>query len=533
MRFKEALSVMSMASPYAVSTERHIDHTNLHQQIKQYLYIEMPIEKAVTQCISSFGANDKKLLFLCGSSGDGKSELLTKAKLKFGTRVKFHLDATHSFDPQGTAINTLDKVFDAFALGQYPLVVGINAGMMGNYAEEGQNEDAKSAISSYLENNKYQSEQVKFINFEDYPKFEIHENGFNSDFAKQLLIRITQPQDNIIRQLLEKEKQYDESDAKRLIVNFELLSLPSVQQVIIDLLFKARLIRDQFLTARALLDFIHELLVGDGYLFDNLFAGGDNELASKIEDFDPSHYRTKEIDRFILAYDLGLPNSQFAEFKAQLLTLGIDNLSSAVQYLRLFYVLKYDTFANDYHKNFATDFSESLIEQYIKIYQLHKVYSDNEQQKDQLKTFYRETLISAIRAYINRNAPKLGKKYFLLSDFGDYQVAAPADLSMDANAIKANAVSNSVLFNAHLRLKSKSEYKQFTLPVNINLLSLLININHGYRPNKHDKNSVILLDELASEIIQEAKSACELVITGEGKKYLLECDDDEIMVSEG
>jgi hypothetical protein len=41
------------------------------------------------------------------------------------------------------------------------------------------------------------------------------------------------------------------------------------------------------------------------------------------------------------------------------------------------------------------------------------------------------------------------------------------------------------------------------------------------------------LDELASEIIQEAKSACELVITGEGKKYLLECDDDEIMVSEG
>jgi DNA phosphorothioation-dependent restriction protein DptF len=60
MRFKEALSVMSMASPYAVSTERHIDKTSLHQQIKQYLYIQMPIEKAVTQCISSFGGNGKK-----------------------------------------------------------------------------------------------------------------------------------------------------------------------------------------------------------------------------------------------------------------------------------------------------------------------------------------------------------------------------------------------------------------------------------------------------------------------------------------
>ncbi|MBB1383240.1 DNA phosphorothioation-dependent restriction protein DptF, partial [Shewanella sp. SR41-2] len=200
---------------------------------------------------------------------------------------------------------------------QYPLVVGINAGMMGNYAEEGQNEDVKSALASYLENKKFDSEQIKFIDFEDYPKFEIHENGFNSDFAKQLLVRITQPQDNIIRQLLEKEKQYDEPDAKRLITNFELLSLPSVQQVIIELLFKARLMRDQFLTARALLDFIHELLVGDGYLFENLFSGGDNELANKIEGFDPGHYRTKEIDRFILAYDLGLPNVDFTEFKQQ------------------------------------------------------------------------------------------------------------------------------------------------------------------------------------------------------------------------
>lgn len=529
MRLKEALSVMSMASPYAVSTERNNVITNLHQQIKKHLYIEMPIEKEVNKCISSFGAGDKKLLFLCGSSGDGKSELLTQAKLKFGKRITFHLDATHSFDPQGTAIQTLDNVFNSFELGQYPLVVGINAGMMGNYAEEGQNVYVKTAIASYLENNKHYNENIIFINFEDYPKFEIHQTGFSSDFAKKLLLRITQPQDNIIRQLLDKEKDYDDVDTRKLIANFELLSLPSVQQVIIELLFKARLMRDQFLTARALLDFIHELLVGDGYLFDNLFSGGDNELANKIEDFDPGNYRTKEIDRFILAYDLGLPNVEFTDFKQQVEKFGVQNLSSGIQYLRLFYILKYDDFANNYHKKFADDYNESLIEKYIAIYQLHKDYKDNPEQKALLKAFYRDTLISAIRAYINRNAPKLGKKYFLLSDFGEYQVAAPADLSMDSNAIKANTATNSVLFNARLKLKTKP----FSLPININLLSLLININNGYRPNKHDKNSVILLDELASEIIQEAKSACELVITGEGKKYLLECDEDEIMVTEG
>jgi DNA phosphorothioation-dependent restriction protein DptF len=529
MRLKEALSVLSKSSPYAVSTERSTKNQNILDNIKSYLYIQMPIETAVNQVISSFGATDKKVLFLCGSSGDGKSELLTKAKVNFGTRVKFHLDATHSFDPHGTAIQTLDKVFNEFEASNGPLVVGINAGMLGNYAEEGQNQLIRSKISAYLENKKTQDDTAIFINFEDYPKFEIGEEGYQCVFAKKLLERITQRDDNIIRQVIEKEKlQQSDVSTLRLIANFELLSLPSVQQVIIDLLFKARLMRDQFLTARALLDFVHELLLGEGYLFDNLFAGGDNELANKIENFDPAHLRTKEVDRFILAYDLGLPDADFEDFKKALNTLGITSIESGAQYLRLFYLLKYDDFANSYHQKFADDFNETLIESYILVYQLHKSYNEDSKQKSNLKEFYRGTLISAIRTYINRNAPKLGKKFFLLSDFGDYQIAAPADLTMDSKSIASSTTTSSAFFVAHLKLKDK----KFKLPININLLSLLININNGYRPNKHDKNSVILLDELASEIIQQAKAATEIVITGFDEKYHLELDDEDIMVSE-
>jgi DNA phosphorothioation-dependent restriction protein DptF len=530
MRLKEALSVLSKSSPYAVSTERSTNNQSILDNIKSYLYIQMPIEIAVNKAISSFGANDKKILFLCGSSGDGKSELLTKAKANFSTRIKFHLDATHSFDPHGTAIQTLDKVFNDFESANTPLVVGINAGMLGNYSEEGQNQLIRSKMSSYLNNKNAQDDTVIFINFEDYPKFEIGEDGYKCDFAKKLLERITQQENNIIRQLIEKEKlQQNDVSTLRLIANFELLSLPSIQKVIIDLLFKARLMRDQFLTARALLDFIRELLLGKGYLFDNLFAGGDNELANKIENFDPAHFRTKEVDRFILAYDLGLPDADFETFKNVLNKLGIKNIESGAQYLRLFYLLKYDDFANNYHKSFSDDFNESLIESYIAVYQLHKSYTDDSKQKNSLKEFYRDTLISAIRTYINRNAPKLGKKFFLLSDFGDYQIAAPAELTMDSKSISASTTTSSAFFNAHLKLQDK----KFKLPININLLSLLININNGYRPNKHDKNSVILLDELAAEIVQQAKAATEIVITGVGGKYHLELDDEDIMVSEG
>ncbi|MFT6528604.1 MAG: DNA phosphorothioation-dependent restriction protein DptF [Psychrosphaera sp.] len=530
MRLKDVLGVLSKSSPYAVSTERSPQNTNLLDDVKAYLYIEMPIETAVNKVISSFGANDKKVLFLCGSSGDGKSELLTKAKVIFGARIRFHLDATHSFDPHGTAIQTLDKVFNDFEAANAPLVVGINAGMLGNYAEEGKNYPMQSKISAYLKNKDVQDDTALFINFEDYPKFEINDEGYKCDFAKKLLVRITQKDNNIIRQLLEKEKlQQNDPATLRLITNFELLSLSSVQKVIIDLLFKARLMRDQFLTARALLDFLHELLLGNGYLFDNLFAGGDNELANKIENFDPAHHRTKEIDRFILAFDLGLPDEEFDVFTSALNLLGITNIETGAQYLRLFYLFKYDDFANNYHKNFSDDFNESLIESYISVYQLHKSYNGDNQQRNSLKEFYRDTLISAIRTYINRNAPKLGKKFFLLSDFGDFQIAAPADLTMDSKAIEVSTANSSAFFNAHLKLRNK----KFKLPININLLSLLININNGYRPNKHDKNSVILLDELASEIIQQAKAATEVVITGVDGKYHLELDDEDIMVSEG
>ena len=79
MRLKEALSVMSMASPYAVSTERDIEQKNLHQQIKQYLFIE----KAVNQRISSFGVNDKE--YRMDDSYLKVNDKLVKIKL---TRIK-------------------------------------------------------------------------------------------------------------------------------------------------------------------------------------------------------------------------------------------------------------------------------------------------------------------------------------------------------------------------------------------------------------------------------------------------------------
>ena len=78
--FIEALSILSKSSPFAVSTENHEHSKALLNEIKEYLYVQMPIEELVYSTISKLSSRNKKIVFLCGSSGDGKSEILTRCK---------------------------------------------------------------------------------------------------------------------------------------------------------------------------------------------------------------------------------------------------------------------------------------------------------------------------------------------------------------------------------------------------------------------------------------------------------------------
>ena len=94
----------------------------------------------------------KEIVFLCGSSGDGKSEILTRCFSEFEQKYDFHLDATHSFAPNQSAIQALDEKFDDHNSGSKPLVLGINIGMLANYSNEGaeRHQEIKSSIDHFL-----------------------------------------------------------------------------------------------------------------------------------------------------------------------------------------------------------------------------------------------------------------------------------------------------------------------------------------------------------------------------------------------
>ncbi|EZK01887.1 DNA phosphorothioation-dependent restriction protein DptF [Escherichia coli] len=539
---RKALGVLAKSSSFSVTTMTHRQKDEF-DQLKEQLFVKQEIETELQRYLDV--AKPGEIIFLCGSSGDGKSEILTRCKSnpRYQQRFSFHLDATHSFAPRQSAIDALNDLFSNHHQHSYPLLIGINTGMLANFAREGAecHLAIRTAIDSFLsadqeESRPYRSGNCSFFDFEHYPKFQFNEKKQYSSFIKALLDNLTRDDDSNLFQFIFRHDETVNPELKE-VANYKLLCLPGVQNVLITQLFKARLIKDQFVTTRTLLDFLHHLLMGPGYLFDNLFTGAENDLIKKVSDFDPARLHTYEIDQFILRYELGLVDPELDDFLAALAPLHIRfdrqcvNPGDAASLIRLFWLLQDESLGNNYHQKFSVFFNESLFEHYSEIWHLHKNYTADSEQKKALNRFYTSELIAGIQRYANRKAPELSmqKEEFFLGEYGGGKITAPVELKPDWEAIRNKNTAHPTGFDVHLKVGQNS-----LLPVRIglNLFELLNKLNNGYRPNKYDKNAIVLLDEIVELITEQAKSSSEIKFYAGGQRvYRAKADDDMITIS--
>ncbi|MBI4807744.1 MAG: DNA phosphorothioation-dependent restriction protein DptF [Nitrosomonadales bacterium] len=401
LTLRDALSVLSKASPFSVKTLSGKPR-DLLDEAKEWLYIEQDIERDFRKILSSLARGT--VVFLCGSSGDGKSEILARCQEQYRDKIRFHLDGTHSFSPHQSAIDTLDQLFDASQSDDRPLVVGINIGMLANYGKEGalRHFPVKEAIEKFLDGESA-GKAYHFFDFENYPKFQFcaDTTSSHSRFAKQILQRLAEPSDKNPFYVLSLKDESERRDPA-LLANYKLLALDCVQDAIITNLFKVRLIKDQFITARALLDFIHQLLLGNRYLPDNLFGTSDNELIQRMGDFDPANLHTRAIDQFVLRHGLELPILGLSSFMQHLQEKGlaIESVGSddggAATLIRLFYLLRCNSIGNNFHHQFRSDFDEVLLDEFAKVWLLHNEYDGSGETKLPLRPFYGNELIGAV-----------------------------------------------------------------------------------------------------------------------------------------
>lgn len=539
---RQALNVLAKSSSFSVTTvtDRKKDEFD---QLKAQLFVKQDIEKDLQRYLDT--ANPGEIIFLCGSSGDGKSEILTRCKLdpRYQHKFSFHLDATHSFAPRQSAIDALNELFDGHNHQACPLLIGINTGMLANFAREGavRHQVIRSTIDSFLSakqngNRPYQLANCSFFDFEHYPKFQFDENKQYSSFIKSLLTNLTKNKDDNLFYFIFRSEELTNPHLKE-VANFKLLCMPGVQDVLITQLFKARLIKDQFVTTRTLLDFLHHLIMGSGYLFDNLFTVAENDLIKKVSDFDPARLHTYELDQFILRYELGLVDSELDDFLAALEQFHIKfdrqcpKPGDAASLVRLFWLLQHESLGNDYHRKFSAFFNETLFERYSEIWHMHKNYTANPEQKKSLNRFYTFELIAGIQRYANRKAPELSmqKEEFFLGEFGGVKITAPVEVKPDWDAIRNKHTAHPTGFDVYLKVG------QNALPpvhIGLNLFELLHKLNNGYRPNKYDKNAIVLLDELVELITDQAKSSSDIKFyDGGARVYRAKADDDMITIS--
>ncbi|MDR0806323.1 MAG: DNA phosphorothioation-dependent restriction protein DptF [Enterobacteriaceae bacterium] len=539
---RKALGVLAKSSSFSVTTvtDRQKDEFD---QLKSQLFVKQDIETDLQRYLDT--AKLGEIIFLCGSSGDGKSEILTRCKSDphYQHKFSFHLDATHSFAPRQSAIDALNDLFDGHHHQAQPLLIGINTGMLANFAREGaaRHQAIRSTIDSFLSakqdgNGPYQLANCSFYDFEHYPKFQFDKNKQYSSFIKELLINLTKDEDKNLFYFIFRAEEVTNPHLKE-VANFKLLCMPGVQDVLITQLFKARLAKDQFVTTRTLLDFFHHLLMGPGYLFDNLFTGAENDLIKKVSDFDPARLHTYELDQFILRYELGLVDADLDDFLVALEPLHIKfdrqcvRPGDATSLIRLFWLLQHEPLGNDYYRKFSAFFNESLLERYSEIWHLHRNYTADPEQKRSLNRFYAFELIAGIQRYANRKAPELSmqKEEFFLGEFGGVKITAPVDIKPDWDSIRNKHTAHSTGFDVYLKVGPNS------LPhihIGLNLFELLEKLNNGYRPNKYDKNAIVLLDEIVELISEQAKFSSEIKFYDGGQRiYRAKADDDMITIS--
>lgn len=495
--------------------------------LKSWLYIQQDIERDLRACLAK--ARPGEILFLCGSSGDGKSEILTRVFHEYQGTVTFHLDATHSFSPHQTAIEALDLVFRTAQVNNQILVVGINVGMIGNYALEGADDlmRVRDAMRAFLDGGR-PAGTCHFFSFESYPKFSMEGDGIAAPFAKKIMRRLTEANPNNPFYAVFKRDDVKQLES-RLFANYRLLMLDGVQDAIIANIAKARLAKDQFVTARGLLDLLHHLLTGPDYLFNNLFTGGDNELVARLITFDPALLRTSKLDQLTLEYELQLPELQRDCFLAELKRWNIsfpDDQQSAASLVRLLYILQRESVANNYHRLYSAEFTDHLVHDYAVAWKLHSQFDGGVDARAIIRKFYISVIIAGIFRYANRNAPELGKTEILLGDFNGIKVAGFADLKPDYAALQQLAQTASIgSFNVALKVGDTAIK---VMPFNINLFGLLLRLNQGYRPNKYDKNAVVLLEDLVEQIKRLVKTGERLKLIRQGNQISLRYEDGMI-----
>jgi len=268
------------------SSREAVENTEYFEDLNKYMHVKRPFEDELLDLIKKAIQSEKpQLILVCGGVGDGKSHLiayLNNTNPDLLNKFDIHNDATESFEPNKTSLDTLNDFLDNFSDAKLiaegnraKLIVAINLGALNNFIDS-RYQDHFSMLKDFVLQNNILEPKISeiiidelsnfhYINFSDYDIFSLTDTGVSSDYLKGLFEKITQNEEQNLFYSVYKHNCTSCSCANHCPVkaNYELFAQDSIQIQLIEIIVEAILKHKLIISTRSILNFIYEILVSN------------------------------------------------------------------------------------------------------------------------------------------------------------------------------------------------------------------------------------------------------------------------------
>ena len=580
--------LMNTLEVLKISSKESVENLEAFSPFKEYMHVERHVQRKLIKLLEGAQkVNKSQLILVCGSVGDGKSHLLSYLKQHYGELLRdFRLynDASESFNPEDSDIDTLNRELEAFSDEKlnsgtvHKVVIAINLGTLSNFIESPYKE-RYSKLREFVYKHKILDNEVvayeynedsafQFINFSDYHMYTLTEEGPKSQYIKKLLGKIVDKssEENIFYKSYCENCRRCEYRSKCVVkINYRLLQKEHIREGIVQVLIQAMIREKLIISTRELLNFFNDLLVGglsehglirlnqkkdslekileqNAVLLPNILYEKVelSTIIGKISKLDPLTRVSKKLEKELVHYqltneivnsirdDLEEIDKMFTAYiaekvnEAQIQGLSHNKLIEIrYEFFKLYRRTKY--------------LAGGGLEEEIYINYMKDLYGSNKKDKNQLKDLFRE-----VKDNLYRWDGSLGAKGIRVSSSKRHRtLGIYEELNIKPSVSHFELVEGDELekFVTDIVLSYTCDKGKTILDLHIDyaLYELLKKMSKGYLPNKEEQNRNVTLQLFIEKLLKanrkfkkdddEQNLIFEALQNQDVKRYKLELDE--------
>lgn len=546
-------------SRLSISSAEAVESANSFSKFKNYLHIKRPIQEKLEEVLESrVKAGKSNLILLCGSVGDGKSHLLAylnHQRKDLMEQYRIFNDATESFSPSKTALETLEEVLKNFSDQHFEekeekIIIAINMGVLNNFINREHHRFTYNKLKQFIEKSELFTDEISthvasgpfdLISFTDYQMYELTPSGAESSYFSNLIKKICDP--NIQNPFYQAfKKDFKEERTSIIHENFKFLSDEFVQQQIVQLVVQVMIQYKHNVSSRHFLNLIADILIPPNYKMSENYneyekleqtlpsllfnSKGRSQLLDYVSWLNPMNFRVQRIDELLVTLNTltdwsNLIDENISNEVARSWLIPFTNEVNLINevFEQLITQLVITKYLID--ESFAKDCSNEVYNNYLEY-----LYNFNKNQKRKIKEFYKH-LKTAI---FNWKGTPINEHIYLSRLENNFAIAQKLrlnppnlDVTEERSEIKFQIFKPTIRVKYFNNEKTKSE----ELDIDFSLFQLLFKVEKGYRPNKKDEEGATTFVEFLEKLMEFGNKKNKLIfdLIAENKKYRLTVDE--------